>query len=108
MLFVFQGLALGVKYFYNLNPDFLLQIINDYLVYAPTEVCIFDTRGAFGLAKIFGWKFRKLSMSNGKAFFSRSNFAILLVDEKTYAMTQRWCKKSATWKWEFCANGTVI
>ncbi|CAH3021819.1 unnamed protein product [Porites evermanni] len=32
-----KGLALGVKYFYNLNPDFLLQIINDYLIYAPTE-----------------------------------------------------------------------
>lgn len=32
-----KGLALGVKYFYSLNPDFLLQIINDYLVYAPTE-----------------------------------------------------------------------
>jgi len=38
---VLQGLALGVKYFYSLNPDFLLQIINDYLVYAPTEVCTF-------------------------------------------------------------------
>lgn len=37
---VFQGLALGVKYFYKLNPDFLLEVINDYLVYAPTEVCI--------------------------------------------------------------------
>ena len=36
----FQGLALGVKYFYKLNPDFLLEVINDYLVYAPTEVCI--------------------------------------------------------------------
>ncbi|XP_020612885.1 tetratricopeptide repeat protein 21B-like [Orbicella faveolata] len=32
-----KGLALGVKYFFYLNPDFLLQIINDYLVYAPTE-----------------------------------------------------------------------
>jgi len=32
-----KGLALGVKYFYKLNPDFLLEVINDYLVYAPTE-----------------------------------------------------------------------
>lgn len=40
---VFQGLALGVKYFYKLNPDFLLEVINDYLVYAPTEVCIIIT-----------------------------------------------------------------
>ena len=39
----FQGLALGVKYFYKLNPDFLLEVINDYLVYAPTEVCIIIT-----------------------------------------------------------------
>ena len=41
VVIVLQGLALGVKYFYSLNPDFLLQIINDYLVYAPTEVCTF-------------------------------------------------------------------
>lgn len=41
--FFFQGLALGVKYFYKLNPDFLLEVINDYLVYAPTEVCIIIT-----------------------------------------------------------------
>ena len=39
----FQGLALGVKYFYKLNPDFLLEVMNDYLVYAPTEVCIIIT-----------------------------------------------------------------
>ncbi|CAH3123731.1 unnamed protein product [Pocillopora meandrina] len=32
-----KGLALGVKYFYCLNPDFLLQVINDYLIFAPTE-----------------------------------------------------------------------
>ncbi|KXJ11499.1 tetratricopeptide repeat protein 21B [Exaiptasia diaphana] len=32
-----QGLALGVQYFYQMNPDFLLQIIGDYLKYAPSE-----------------------------------------------------------------------
>ena len=45
--------------------------------------------GTFYLAKIFGWKFWKLSVSNGKTFFSiRSTLAISLVDQKTYEMAQ--------------------
>ena len=50
-------------------------------------------RGAIHLAKILGWKFRKVSMSNGnfKAFLKPyfvPNLAISLEDQKTYVMVQ--------------------
>ncbi|XP_062519917.1 tetratricopeptide repeat protein 21B-like isoform X2 [Corticium candelabrum] len=35
-----KGLPLGPKYFEKLNPDFLLQIVKSYLVYAPSEVLV--------------------------------------------------------------------
>lgn len=33
-----QGLPLGVEYFEKLNPDFLLEIIKEYLNFCPTQV----------------------------------------------------------------------
>ena len=45
--------------------------------------------GAFHLAKMFCWKFRKLSVSTGKAFlFIRSKLANSLVDQNIYVMAQ--------------------
>ncbi|XP_071825631.1 tetratricopeptide repeat protein 21B-like isoform X2 [Apostichopus japonicus] len=32
-----KGLPLGTSYFTQLNPDFVLEIVQDYLLYAPTE-----------------------------------------------------------------------
>ncbi|XP_064419793.1 tetratricopeptide repeat protein 21B [Latimeria chalumnae] len=32
-----QGLPLGVQYFEKLNPDFLLEIIREYLIFYPTQ-----------------------------------------------------------------------
>ncbi|XP_042192463.1 tetratricopeptide repeat protein 21B [Callorhinchus milii] len=32
-----QGLPLGVQYFEQLNPDFLLKVIREYLVFCPTQ-----------------------------------------------------------------------
>ena len=45
--------------------------------------------GACHLAKIFGWKLRKHSMSNRKAFFSRCKLATSLVGQKPY--NRWWC-----------------
>ena len=35
---LFQGLPLGTDYFYHMNPDFLVQIVKDYLSFAPQQV----------------------------------------------------------------------
>ena len=62
-------------------------------------------RGTFHLAKIFGLKFRKFSVSNRKVFFHASKKrAISLVDRDG---TRSWCKAQAR-EMEICANGTVI
>ncbi len=33
-----QGLPLGVEYFEKLNPDFLLEIVKEYLALCPAKV----------------------------------------------------------------------
>jgi len=33
-----HGLPLGVEYFEKLNPDFLLEIVKEYLAMCPTKV----------------------------------------------------------------------
>ena len=33
-----QGLPLGADYFYAMNPDFLLQVVNDLLKFGPEKV----------------------------------------------------------------------
>lgn len=33
-----EDLPLGIQYFENLNPDFLLEIIIDYLNFCPVQV----------------------------------------------------------------------
>ena len=38
---LFQGKPLGVDYFYQMNPDFLLLVVNDYLKFAPEKVIEF-------------------------------------------------------------------
>ena len=38
ILLSLQGNPLGPQYFLLLNPDFLLQMIKDFLVFAPTQV----------------------------------------------------------------------
>ncbi|EDO49516.1 predicted protein, partial [Nematostella vectensis] len=32
-----KGLPLGTQYFVQMNPDFLIQVVKDYLMYAPSE-----------------------------------------------------------------------
>lgn len=36
--FFVQGIPLGFDYFLKLNPEFLLQVIEEYLIFAPNEV----------------------------------------------------------------------
>lgn len=33
-----QGLPLGVEYFEKLNPDFLMEIVKEYLALCPAKV----------------------------------------------------------------------
>lgn len=33
-----QGLPLGIEYFEKLNPDFLIEIIKEYLNFCPSQV----------------------------------------------------------------------
>ncbi len=33
-----KGLPLGKSYFYNLNPDFVLELVKEYMAYAPSTV----------------------------------------------------------------------
>ena len=34
-----KGLPLGVEYLEKLNPDFLLDVVQEYLALCPTQVC---------------------------------------------------------------------
>lgn len=36
-----KGLPLGKSYFYNLNPDFVLELVKEYMAFAPTTVAIY-------------------------------------------------------------------
>ena len=36
-----EDLPLGIQYFEKLNPDFLLEIITEYLNFCPMQVCYF-------------------------------------------------------------------
>jgi len=40
VFYSYQGLPLGTYYYEMLNPDFLLQIVDLLLVYAPAEVLV--------------------------------------------------------------------
>ncbi len=35
-----KGLPLGPKYFTQMNPDFLMEMVKEYLIFAPTQVSI--------------------------------------------------------------------
>ena len=38
-----EDLPLGIQYFEKLNPDFLLEIVTEYLNFCPMQVCISGT-----------------------------------------------------------------
>ena len=42
--FMLQGYPLGLQYYQLLNPDFLLQVIKDYLQFAPQTVSILKSK----------------------------------------------------------------
>ena len=37
-----QGLPLGVEYLEKLNPDFLLDVVQEYLALCPAQVCVYE------------------------------------------------------------------
>ena len=43
-----KGLPLGATYFTKMNPDFLMEMVKEYLIFAPTEV----SQAKFGNASI--------------------------------------------------------
>ncbi|KAJ4933159.1 hypothetical protein JOQ06_029994 [Pogonophryne albipinna] len=47
-----QGLPLGVEYFEKLNPDFLLEIVKEYLALCPPKIVPGLPQGVFLLAKV--------------------------------------------------------
>ena len=46
-----QGLPLGVEYFEKLNPDFLLEIVKEYLALCPAKVRLGDSSMTVGPLK---------------------------------------------------------
>lgn len=47
-----QGLPLGVEYFEKLNPDFLLEIIKEYLALCPAKVLFGDSSMSVGALNV--------------------------------------------------------